>query len=90
MTDSNWFPNDNLSINGQEIEETFVPAGDAPQPLSPRPVLYPEPASPVTPAVVAVDEENLKAPQGTSLIQVPIAKIKPNPWQPRKIFKQEY
>ncbi|MBX4187821.1 MAG: ParB/RepB/Spo0J family partition protein [Candidatus Doudnabacteria bacterium] len=43
-------------------------------------------------AVLPVSSTQLIAPppSGHSLTEIPIDKISPNPWQPRKIFKQEY
>jgi ParB family transcriptional regulator, chromosome partitioning protein len=67
--DTNWFPNDNLSINGEQISESFTP----PTSPMPTPAIHPQPTT-----------------SGPTLTQVPVDKIKPNPWQPRKVFKQEY
>jgi ParB family chromosome partitioning protein len=73
-----------LSINGEEVGSEFnVPQNPAPAPFQP-------PVHPVPPPPKPSPQEDFSAPAGATLTMMPIAKIKPNPWQPRKIFKEEY
>ncbi len=82
MSDSNgnWFPNNNLSINGEEVFED----------LDSVPSQAPAPVQNVTPPSVATIPPEPVVSSGPKLTQVAIERIKPNPWQPRKIFKEEY
>ncbi len=63
-----------LTMNGEEIGSDFS-----------------QPKIPPAPKVsMPTPHHSHQPPQGSTFTQIPIEKIKPNPWQPRKIFKEEY
>jgi ParB family chromosome partitioning protein len=66
-----------LSINGEEVGSDFNAPQNRPEP------------PPVERAAAAAPAD-FAAPAGSTLTMMPLAQIKPNPWQPRKIFKEEY
>lgn len=56
-----------------------------------------QPAAPIdqnpTPPAAGINQASVfaqVAPQGQNFTEMELSRIKPNPWQPRKIFKQEY
>ncbi|HYE22170.1 MAG TPA: ParB/RepB/Spo0J family partition protein [Verrucomicrobiae bacterium] len=69
---SNWYPNNTLSINGEQISDEFDEI---------------KPQANINPGIPSPTQTQISGP---TLTQVPVSKIKPNPWQPRKIFKEEY
>lgn len=83
MSDNNnWFPHSGLTVNGEDVTPEF----NTPQPMKEPeakldPVIHHEPTS---------HSPKPETPQIPRLTQVAVERIKPNPWQPRKIFKQEY
>ncbi|HYC79712.1 MAG TPA: ParB/RepB/Spo0J family partition protein [Candidatus Binatia bacterium] len=53
---------------------------------------YPQPQGSLNMETQTQQQEQIthSSPTGQNLVEIELAKIKPNPWQPRKIFKQEY
>ncbi len=84
----NSFSGMGLSLNGEEVGSDFNEPTIQPAPR----VVTPSVHNPTPPQNQPETEQKTQPnpPTGSTLSQVAIDQIKPNPWQPRKIFKEEY
>ena len=88
---NNWSAGFGLSINGEEVGSSFSPNTPASiQRPDPPPQHRPEPPIQEVVRSTPVQATHPSPSDGPVLTQLPVSKIKPNPWQPRKIFKEEY
>lgn len=75
--------------------QAFAPSSlSEPEPIlpaaTPAPMSAPQPAPTAAPMTMPSAPAESSQPSGQNFLELPIEKIKPNPWQPRKVFKDEY